>query len=226
MTDLAVAAKLLDGLDARRVLVGGVPRILLNGLGPPMAFLAGRALGGLVGGIAAAASLSLGLFLWERRKSRPGLLAWISLGELTLSVVIGIVFHSAALFFLPAVLMDLVQGLSCYASCATRRPLGRVLASEMVVLPDAVYELPRVRRLTLWLTVVWGTYFTARAVVCLWALALWHTDGFLAVRVAVDAPVVLPLLAGSIVVMVRRLREIVGEEVGARAVPTATGVAG
>jgi hypothetical protein len=193
-------------LDVTHILVRGVPRILVNSLGPLAAFAAGREVAGTVGAIVLASAVSLGLFGWERRKGRPGVLAWISLVVLLCGVVMGLVARSAVLYFLPTIAMDVVEGLACFVSCLTRMPLGRVLAGELVTLPSRVFELPEVRRAIVWVTVLWGGYFAARGVLCGWLVFFVGTDAYLVGRAIVDAPVVLPLVAVSAVYTLRRLR--------------------
>jgi len=208
--DRAAAAAAVARLDVGGVLLRGVPRILVNSLGPLAAFVVGRALGGVVAAIAAAAAVSLCLFAWERRKGRPGVLAWISLVVLVCGVVLGLVSRSAVLYFLPPIAMDIVEGVACFVSCLTRMPLGRVLAGELVTLPPRLFTLPEIRRPLLGITLVWGGYFTARGLLCGGLVLFVGTDAFLVARALVDAPVVLPLLAVSAVFTVRRLRAVLG----------------
>jgi hypothetical protein len=212
-TDRQAGAAAVMDLDVTHILVRGVPRILVNSLAPLTAFVIGRQVAGVVGAIVAAAAVSLTLFGWERRKGRPGVLAWISLVVLSCGVVLGLVAHSATLYFLPAIAMDIAEGLACFVSCLTRMPLGRVLAGELVTLPARVFALPEVRRPIVWVTLVWGAYFTARGLLCGWFVVFVGTNAYLVARAIVDAPVVLPLIAVSALFTLRRLRTALGPAV-------------
>jgi hypothetical protein len=192
-------------VTAAEVLRRGVPRILLSSLGPLAGFWAGSRLGGLYAGIAFATAVSLAVYWWERRRGRPGLLARLSLAVIVLQVLLGGLGESAFLYFLPRIGVDVAEGLAHYASCLTRRPLAAVFARELVTVPHAVLQRPPARRLFVRITLVWGTYFTGRGLLTLVVLVSAGADAYLLVRALVDAPLVIPLLAASLTVALRRL---------------------
>jgi hypothetical protein len=207
-SDAASGPPALPPIQTRQVVREGVPRLLLNSLGPVGAFLVGEHIAGVVGGILGASTVSLVLFAWERRKGRPGLLATMTLGLLFLQVTIGLLASSATLYFLPTVGLDLIEGIACYISCFTRLPLAVVLAGELLALPRSALGLPPVRRLFIRLTLVWGTYFTVRGLVCLVVILVFPTEVYILVRALLDTPIVIPLVAWSIGYGVTKLKGI------------------
>jgi hypothetical protein len=185
--------------------------LVLNGFGPVGSYYAGSQVGGVLGGIVAAAAVSLSLWAWERRAGRPGLLARLSLALVLIQVTLGLLTHSAFLYFAPKAAADIVEGLAFYGSCFTRWPLATIFGRELLELPRSFCSEPPVRRVFIRITVAWGTYFTLRGAVCLAILAGSTTETYLLVRALIDAPVVLPLVAGSVAYGVRRIRALDGD---------------
>jgi intracellular septation protein A len=191
-----------------------VPRLVLNSAGPLVAFYLGSRAVGTVGGIVAATVTSLVLFGWERRQGRPGMLARLSLAVVVLQATAGLIAGSAALYFLPKVTVDLVQGVAFFLSCLTRRPLAGAIAGEFVTVPQRMLGEPAVRRVFVRLTLLWATYFTVRGLICLAVLVTASTQTFLLVRALIDAPVVIPLLAVSLRYGMRNLSGRLGSPPG------------
>jgi intracellular septation protein A len=187
------------------VLRAGVPRIVLSSVAPIAGFYVGSRVAGVSGGIAVATLASLAVFVRERRGRRPGLIARVSLAVVVLQAVLGAVAGSAFLYFLPKALVDIAFGAAHFRSCLTRRPLASTLARELTPVPPALASQPHVQRLFVQITLAWGTYFTLRGVVTLTVLAMVSTDTFLLVRTLIDAPTVIPLIAVTLGVALRRL---------------------
>jgi hypothetical protein len=102
----------------------------------------------------------------------------------------------------------LIEGIACYISCFTRLPLAVVLAGELLALPRSALRLPPVRRLFIRLTLVWGTYFTVRGLICLVVILVSPTEVYILVRALLDTPIVIPLVAWSIGYGVTKLKGI------------------
>lgn len=193
----------------------GLPRLLLNSLGPIAGYAAGSRLAGVLGGMLAATVVSLSLWAWERHAGRPGVLARLSLVLVLIQAGLGFLSHSAFLYFAPRSIVDLLQGLAHYVSCFTRRPLAAILGRELVTLPRSDFDKPPVRRLFVLLTVVWGTYFTLRGAITLVVLVAFSTEAYLLVRALLDAPLVVPLAAASLAYGTQRLRALTAVPDGA-----------
>lgn len=195
------------------MLLRGFPRLLLNSLAPIGGFYLGDRLSGLIAGIVTASLASLGLFAWERRKGRPGVLARLSLVVVLLQAVVGLGSHSAFVYFLPSIAVDLAEGTAFCASALSRRPLAWHLAREILPLPQHLINQPDVRSMFSRVTLIWGGYFTLRGLACLSVLSLSDTSTYLVTRVLLDLPVVIPLLGGSLTFVLARLDRTPGEDV-------------
>ena len=118
-------------VTARGILLGSGPRFARDAFGPVLAFYIGWRVAGLAAGIGLATAVSLGAWLYERRRQRPGLMARISLGIVFVQAAVGLLSGSEVAFFAPAVLINLVYGLAFAVSALIGRPLAGAFASEM-----------------------------------------------------------------------------------------------
>ena len=187
------------------LLVGGLPRLLLNSLAPIGSFYVCHRLAGVVAGILAGSVVSLLLFSWERLRGRPGVLATLSLCVVLLQAVMGLGSRSAFMYFLPSIGVDLTEGLAFSLSALTSRPLASLMAREILPLPASLLEQPDVLRLFRRITLAWGGYFILRGLTSFIVLSTADTSDYVLTRVLIDLPVVIPLLGGSLAYGLRRL---------------------
>lgn len=198
---------------AAAVLARAFPRLLANSLGPVGAFYVGDRLWGVVAGMVLASLASLGLFAWERRRGRPGMLARLSLAVVLLQATLGLGSRSAYAYFLPAVGLDLVEGVAFSLSALSRRPLAWFMAREILSLPPHLVLEPPVRKVFRRITLLWGGYFLGRGLVCFVVLSVAGTHSYLLTRVVLDLPGVLLLLSGSLVYGLGRLERAAAADV-------------
>src|SRR5688572_29516291 len=132
--------------SVRGILLGSGPRFARDTFGPVLAFYAGWKLGGLLVGIAVSTAVALGAWMYERRRSRPGVMARITLAMVIVQALIGIIADSEVAFLAPQVLVNLAWGVAFLGSAAIGRPLTGVFAAEMVDMPPEVRASATYRR--------------------------------------------------------------------------------
>jgi intracellular septation protein A len=122
-------------ISAKSILLGSGPRFARDTFSPVLAFYVGWKLGGLVVGILISTVVAVGAWLYERRQSRPGLMARLTLGVVIVQALLGLASDSEVAFLAPQVIVNLAWGLAFVGSCALGRPLAGVFAAEMADMP-------------------------------------------------------------------------------------------
>ena len=192
--DLAPAAN----ITVRGILLGSGPRFARDTFGPVLAFYVGWKVGGLVLGIALSTVVALGAWAYERRRSRAGVMARLTLAVVVVQALLGLLADSEVAFFGPQILVSLAWGLAFLGSAAIGRPLVGVFAGEMVDLPTEVRASATYRRVFGRISLAWGTYMVARAL-GRFALLVWvGVDAFVASNLLTGAPVMALLMTWSI----------------------------
>jgi intracellular septation protein A len=192
--DLAPAAN----ISMRGILLGSGPRFARDTFGPVLAFYVGWRLGGLVVGIVVSTIVALGAWLYERRRSRPGLMARLMLGVVVVQALLGLLADSEIAFFGPQIIVNLAWGLAFLGSAAMGKPLIGVFAGEMVDLPPEVRASTTYRSVFGRISLAWGTYMVARSL-GRFALLVWvGVDAFVASNLLTGAPVMALLMTWSV----------------------------
>lgn len=185
-------------ISAKGILLGSGPRFARDAFGPVLAFYVGWRTVGLVAGIALATLTSIAAWLYERRRQRPGLMARISLGIVLVQAGIGLLSGSEVAFFAPAVLVNLVYGLAFAVSALIGRPLAGTFATEMTDIPEEVRASATYRSTFGRISLAWGAYLVARAVLRFALLVAVGVDAFVATNLITGAPVMAALMTWSI----------------------------
>ena len=185
-------------VTARGILLGSGPRFARDAFGPVLAFYLGWRLAGLAVGIGLATAVSIGAWLYERRRQRPGLMARISLAIVFVQAGVGLLSGSEVAFFAPAVLINLVYGLAFAVSALIGRPLAGAFASEMTDIPDEVRASGTYRQVFGRISFVWGTYLVLRAVLRFALLVAVGVDAFVATNLVTGAPIMALLMTWSV----------------------------
>lgn len=185
-------------ISAKSILLGSGPRFARDTFGPVLAFYVGWKLGGLVVGILISTVVAVGAWLYERRQSRPGLMARLTLGVVVVQALLGLASDSEVAFLAPQLIVNLAWGLAFVGSCAIGRPLAGVFAAEMADMPPEVRASATYRRVFGRISLVWGTYLLLRSLVRL-ALLMWvSVDAFVLSNLATGAPLMALLMTWSI----------------------------
>jgi hypothetical protein len=185
-------------ITVRGILLGSGPRFARDTFGPVLAFWLGWKVGGLALGIAISTVIALGAWAYERRQSRPGMLARLTLVLVIFQALLGLVSRSEIAFLAPQVLMNLAWGVAFIVSAAIGRPLTGVFAAEMVDMPPEVRSSATYRRTFGRISVAWGTYMVVRSI-ARGALLVWvGVDAFVASNLATGAPLMAILMTWSI----------------------------
>lgn len=185
-------------ISVRGILLGSGPRFARDTFGPVLAFWLGWKLGGLVAGIALSTVVALGAWAYERRQSRPGLMARVTLAVVIFQAVLGLASNSEVAFLAPQVLINLAWGVAFIVSALIGRPLTGVFAAEMVDMPPEVRASATYRRVFGRISAAWGAYMVVRSAVRFALLAWVGVDAFVASNLLTGAPVMALLMTWSI----------------------------
>jgi uncharacterized protein DUF3159 len=188
------------------VLFRGLPGFLREGFLPLAAFYVGWRLAGTVTGIAAATAVSVGLYVYERRAGRDGLLVRIALAFVVVQAAIGLLSGSATVYLATPVVANAVWGLAFLGSAAIGRPLAGALACAWYPFPEEIRRTRTFRRVYGVESIVWGVYLLGRSGLRLLALSA-GVGSFVVVTVATGTPLMLGLVAWSIWYAIRKLSD-------------------
>jgi hypothetical protein len=196
----------------KRTSVGAVvrragPRLLRDGFGPLAIFFAGWKLIGLTAGIGLAAAFGAGVFVYERRQGRPGVVVRIALVLVAVRASVGLSSGSATVYLAQEIGIDILLGCTVLASLAAGRPFASWFVDEIVPLPQELRDSETFGQAMRTITAVWGAYFLGRALVRLTALLTLSTESFALVIALSDAPFLIALLAWSVYYPSRAIRE-------------------
>jgi hypothetical protein len=190
------------------ILRTGLPGFLREGFLPLGAFYVGLKLGGLASGIAAAAAVSVLIYLYERRAGRDGLLVRISLGFVVVQSVVGLLSNSTTVYLAQPVLIAAAWGLAFFVSVAIGRPLAGALACAWYPFPRWFRESAPFKRVFGIESLVWGAYFLARSGIRMAALLNGSLENFVLISFLTGMPATLLLLVWSIRYSMRQLADI------------------
>jgi intracellular septation protein A len=169
-----------------------------DAFGPLAVFFAGWKLIGLTAGIGMAVLFGVSVFIHERRQGRPAMVVRLALILVAIRASVGLSSGSATVYLAQEVAVDMLLGATVLASLARGRPFASWFASEIFPLPREMRESDTFRHAMRTITVVWGVYFLARALVRLMALLTLSTDLYALVIALSDAPFLIAILAWSV----------------------------
>jgi intracellular septation protein A len=182
------------------------PRLVRDAFGPLALFFVGWKTIGLTAGIAFAVVFGVSVFVHERRHGRPAMVVRLALVLVAIRATVGLTSGSASVYLAQEIGIDCVLSSIVFASLAGARPFAAWFAEEIYPLPQEVRESASFLRAARTITLVWGIYFLARALVRLAALLTLNTDSYVLVAALSDAPFLVALLAWSVFHTSRSLR--------------------
>jgi intracellular septation protein A len=193
-------------VSVRSILVGSGPRFARDAFGPVLVFYVAYKLGGLLAGVVAATPVSLAAWLYERRRERSGLLAWLTLLIVVVQALVGVIADDARAYLAPAVLATLAWSFVFIGSVAIGRPLAGLFAGEMYPFPPEVRASATFRRVFSVVSVGWGVLLLARSGVRLTALTHESIDAFVIVNAATGIPLTCAMMGWSVWYATRAFR--------------------
>jgi intracellular septation protein A len=196
-----------EPISVRAVVRRAGPRLVRDGFGPLAVFFLGWKLIGLTAGIAMAVVFGLSVFVHERRQGRPAMVVRLALVLVAIRAVVGLTSGSASAYLAQEIGIDTVLSCVVFASLRGRRPFASWFAAEIYPLPEQVRDSETFQRAMRTITVVWGIYFLARALVRLTALLTLSTNSYVLVAALSDAPFLVAILAWSVYYTSRSLRQ-------------------
>ncbi len=182
------------------------PRLVRDGFGPLAVFFLGWKLIGLTTGIALAVLFGLSVYVHERRQGRPAAVVRLALVLVTIRATVGLSSGSASVYLAQEIGIDTLLSCVVLGSLATERPFASWFAADVYPLPAQVRASSEFMRPIRTITVVWGLYFLARALVRLAALLTLSTNSYVLVAALSDAPFLIAILAWSVFYSSRSLR--------------------
>jgi len=188
----------------RRILLSGLPGFLREGFLPLAGFYAGWRLSGLAVGIAASATLSVLVYVHERRGGRDGLMVRLSLAFVVVQTAVGLLSHSTTLYLATPVVANAVWAFAFLGSAALRRPLAGAFACAWYPFPPEFRATREFKQIYGVESVVWGAYLLARSVLRLSILLYGGVGSFVVVAFLTGMPTTLALIAWSIWYAIRR----------------------
>jgi hypothetical protein len=189
------------------VLARGLPGFLREGFLPLAAFYAAWRLSGTAAGIGAAAAVSLGLYLYERRAGRDGVLVRLALAFVVVQTAAGLISGSATVYLAAPVVANAVWAAAFLGSAAIGRPLAGALARAWYPFTPEFRRTAEFRRVYGVESVVWGLYLLARCALRLLALLHGGVGDFVVVSFLTGTPATLALVAWSIWYSIRGLSD-------------------
>jgi intracellular septation protein A len=193
-------------VSVRAILVGAGPRFARDAFGPVLVFYVAYKLGGLLLGIAAATTVSLAAWLYERRCERSGLLAWLTLLIVVVQALVGVIADDARAYLAPAVLATLVWSFVFLGSVVVRRPLAGLFAGEMYPFPPEVRASTTFRHVFSTVSLAWGGLLLLRSGIRLIALTNESIDAFVLVNAATGIPLTCVMMGWSVWYATRAFR--------------------
>jgi hypothetical protein len=182
------------------------PRLVRDGFGPLAVFFLGWKLVGLTTGIALAVLFGLSVYVHERRQGRPAAVVRLALVLVAIRATVGLSSGSASVYLAQEIGIDTLLSCVVLGSLATERPFASWFAADVYPLPPQVRASSEFMRPIRTITVVWGLYFLARALVRLAALLTLSTNSYVLVAALSDAPFLIAILAWSVYYSSRSLR--------------------
>jgi hypothetical protein len=190
----------------RLVMRRAAPRLVRDAFGPLAVFFTGWKLIGLVAGIALATAFGLAVLVHERRQGRPAAVIRLALLLVLVRAGVGLGSGSATAYLGLDVGIDVLLGTAVLGSLATSRPFAAWFIDDIYPLPAEVRASESFRRAMRTITVVWGSYFLARALGLLAALLTLDLDTYVLVAALSGAPMLLGILTWSVLHSVSVIR--------------------
>lgn len=176
----------------------GLPGLFREGLLPLLAFYVVDRQAGLEAGIAAAAAISLVVYVQERRAGREGVLVRFSLAFVAVQSLIGLVSQSDTAYLATPVLASAAWAILFLGSAAVGRPLAGALANAWYAHPRELRRTAEYRQVYGIESVVWGLYLLGRSALRLAVLLSSSTGMYVIAVVATGPPAFLALVLWSI----------------------------
>jgi hypothetical protein len=188
----------LATMSVRTIVAGAAPRLVRDAFGPLAVFFAGWKLIGLTAGIALAVLFGVSVFVHERRQGRPAVVVRLALLLVAIRAIVGLSSGSGSVYLAQEIGIDTLLACAVLGSLATARPFASWFAADVFPLPAEMLESETFAGAVRTITIVWGVYFLARALVRLTALLTLSTNRYALVVALTDAPFLIAILAWSV----------------------------
>ncbi|HEU4895863.1 MAG TPA: DUF3159 domain-containing protein [Acidimicrobiia bacterium] len=197
--------------ELRQVLFGRVA--LVDGIAPPLVFVAVNAIWGVFPAAFAGVVSAIAITLWRLSMGRPLRFALAGLAGVGVATALALRSGDAEDFFLPGIATGTLTSLVILGSILVRRPFVAWTSWLTRGWPLEWYWHPQVRpayTLTSW---IWLGYFVARTFLQWQLYSAGDTEGLAVARVLLGWPGLLLLLIATYVLGRRRLDALAGPSV-------------
>jgi hypothetical protein len=185
-------------IEPREVIRAAAPRLVRDGFGPLATFYLGWKLISLNAGIALAVAFGLTVYVMERRQGRPAAIVRVALTIVLIRAIVGLSSGSASVYLAQEIGIDVLLGTVVLTTLAIGRPIASWVASDVYPFTPEMRASDTFVEVMRTVTLAWGVYYVARAVVRLIALLTLSTDSYVLVIALSDVPFLIAMLAWSV----------------------------
>jgi intracellular septation protein A len=159
---------------------------------------------GIMAGMAASL-VALSVQAWRLRRLDP--VAVLPMAVILVQGTIALLAGSAEIYLAAPAVEAVIWGLVLIGSVIARRPLVPLIARELGVVPRSLAESVGLRRALAILTIAWGIAAFAKAGIRIWLLMVLPIEVFLIAITATTATINLSMLAVSVWLPFRMVRQ-------------------
>src|SRR3954464_10321369 len=161
------------------------PRLLRDTPAPTLSFYGVWKLSGnVIAGIATGSAVSLVAYRYERRHSRPGVIARFVLAIVVIQAIVGLATGSATAYLIQPAVLGAINGAVWLGSVAIGKPLAGLFAHEVFPVDDEMRASPEFRAAFRHVSLLFGLFFVTFAAIQIVVLLIVGVGAFVAVRVA------------------------------------------
>jgi uncharacterized membrane protein len=180
-------------------------RAWIDGMIPPLLFLATNAIWGLVPAAIAAITWAVGTLAYRLARRHKSIYAVGGIFGLALALGFALLTGRASTYFLPNAVIGAVYGLIGLGSIAIGRPLSTAIARVIDQRSREWYAQPRVRNTHIVVTATWSLFMVARSAIRYYLITIDSEWGLAVTTIALGLPATGLLLVGSWAFIKRRL---------------------
>ncbi len=160
-----------------------LPAIVEGSLAPFAVFVITMQVAGLWAALVAALVCAYGTCAWRlaTRRRVSGMLM-VSMSMLTIKTLVAASTGSLTVYFVPPVVTAAATALVFFVSAGIGRPLAWKIANDFWEIPDEAIDDPRVQRLFVRMSMMFGAVYLAKGALTAWLLLSMPAEDFVFLR--------------------------------------------
>jgi intracellular septation protein A len=181
----------------REMLRHAMPAIIEGSIAPFVVFVVALQLAGMSAALIAALVCAYGAYGWRVMTDRrvSGMLM-VSMAMLTIKTIVAAATGSLTVYFVPPVITAGATAAVFLGSAAMGRPLAWKIANDFWQMPDEAIDDPRVQRLFVRMSLMFGAVYITKGALTAWMLLTMPMEHFVVAR----GVITLSMMATSAVV--------------------------